>query len=81
MTRLPEIVNPIRKPDSSDLRDTEWEMLHKLSPKFKGFGHLVEVDFREILNNIFDVQATGCPWAMLRHDLPPYGTVYSDFQK
>jgi putative transposase len=81
MTRLPEIANPQRKPYPSDLSDGEWEILKSLIPAPKGFGHPVEVDFREILNAIFYVQRTGCQWEMLPHDLPPYTTVYGYFQK
>ncbi|MBD2542117.1 IS5 family transposase [Coleofasciculus sp. FACHB-SPT36] len=81
MTRLPEIANPQRKPYPSDLSDAEWEILKRLLPKPKGFGHPVEVNFREILNGIFYVQRTGCQWEMLPHDLPPYSTVYGYFHK
>ena len=81
MTRLPEIANPSRKPYPSDLSDAEWEILKQILPKPKGFGHPVEVDFREILNGIFYVQRTGCQWEMMPHDLPPYSTVYRYFQK
>jgi putative transposase len=81
MTRLPEIANPTRQPYPSDLSDAEWDILKPLLPKPKGFGHPVEVDFREILNGIFYVQRTGCQWEMMPHDLPPYSTVYSYFRK
>lgn len=81
MTRLPEIAHPIRQPYPSDLSDAEWEIFKPRLPKPKGFGHPVEVDFREILNGIFYVQRTGCQWEMMPHDLPPYSTVYSYFKK
>lgn len=81
MTQLPDIANPTRKSYPSDLSDSEWEVLRPLIPKPKGFGHPVEVDFREILNGIFSVQRTGCQWEMLPHDLPPYSTVYFYFRK
>jgi putative transposase len=81
MTRLPEIANPTRQPYPSDLSDAEWDILKPLLPKPKGFGHPVEVDFREILNGIFYVQRTGCQWEMMPHDLPPSSTVYSYFRK
>jgi putative transposase len=81
MTRLPEVANPTRQPYPSDLSDAEWGILKPLLPKPKGFGHPVEVDFREILNGIFYVQRTGCQWEMMPHDLPPYSTVYSYFKK
>ena len=81
MSRLPEITNSQRKPYPSDLRNAEWEILKPLLPLPKGFGHPVEVDFREILNGIFYVQRTRCQWEMMPHDLPPYSTVYHSFQK
>ncbi len=81
MTRLPEIANPTRKPYPSDMSDAEWEAFKPMLPRPKGFGHPVEVDFREILNGIFYVQRTGCQWEMMPHDLPPYSTVYSYFRK
>lgn len=81
MTRLPDIANSQRKPYPSDLSDAEWEILKPLLPQPKGFGHPVEVDFREILNGIFYVQRTGCQWEMMPHDLPPYSTVYGYFKK
>jgi putative transposase len=80
MSRLPAIASPKRKPYPSDLSD-EWEILQPLLPQPKGFGHPVEVDFREILNGIFYVQRTGCQWEMMAHDLPPHSTVYGYFQK
>lgn len=81
MSRLPKIANPARKPYPSDLSDAEWEVLKSLLPQPKGFGHPVEVDFREILNGIFYVQRTGCQWEMMPHDLPPSSTVYHYFHK
>ncbi|MDE5093475.1 MAG: transposase, partial [Trichodesmium sp. St11_bin5] len=56
MSRLPAIANPKRQPYPSDLSDSEWEILKPLLPRPKGFGHPVQVDFREILNGIFYVQ-------------------------
>lgn len=81
MSRLPAIANPKRQPYPSDLSDSEWEILKPLLPRPKGFGHPVQVDFREILNGIFYVQRTGCQWEMMPHDLPPYTTVYRYFKK
>ncbi|MEL7329957.1 MAG: transposase, partial [Cyanobacteria bacterium J06559_1] len=71
MSKLPETANPQRKSYPSDLSDAEWAILRPLMPPPKGFGHPVEVDFREILNAVFYVQRTGCQWEMLPHDLPP----------
>src|SRR6476646_1509431 len=71
MSHLPKIINPRRKPYPSDLSDAEWKVLKPLLPSPKGFGHPVEVDFREILNGIFYVQRTGCQWEMLPQICPP----------
>lgn len=49
MSSLPKIANPQRKSYASDLSDAEWEVLKPLVPAPKGFGHPVEVDFREII--------------------------------
>ena len=81
MSRQPAIANPERQPYPSDLSDSEWEILQPLVPLPKGFGHPIEVDFREIFNGIFYVQRTGCQWEMMPHDLPPYSTVYRYFKK
>lgn len=81
MSKLPKIANPLRQPYPSDLSDSEWSLLQPLLPPPKGFGHPVEVDFREILNAVFYVQRTGCQWEMMPHDLPPYTTVYGYFRK
>lgn len=81
MSRLPAIANPQRQPYPSDLSDSEWKILKPLIPEPKGFGHPIEVDFREIFNAIFYLQRTGCQWEMMPHDLPPYSTVYRYFKK
>jgi hypothetical protein len=51
MMRLPEIAQTHRKSSPSDLSDAEWEILNLLLPEPKGFGHPVEVEFREILRS------------------------------
>ncbi len=81
MSRQPAIANSQRQAYPSDLSDSEWEILKPLVPLPKGFGHPIEVDFREIFNGIFYVQRTGCQWEMMPHDLPPYSTVYRYFKK
>ena len=81
MSKLPDVANAHRRLYPSDLSDAEWSLIHPLLPLPKGFGHPVEVDFREILNAIFYVQRTGCQWEMMPHDLPPHTTVYGYFRK
>ncbi len=81
MSRLPTVANSHRKAYPSDLSDAERERIKDLLPQPKGFGHPVSADFREILNDIFYVQRTGCQWEMMPHDLPPYTTVYHYLRK
>jgi len=70
-----------RKPYPSDINDTEWKILEPLIPPAKTGGRPREVNMREILNGIFYVLRSGCPWRMLPHDLPPRQTVYHYFRQ
>ena len=36
---------------------------------------------REIINGIFYVMGSGCPWRLLPSDLPPWSTVYRWFAR
>jgi transposase len=42
-------------------------------------GRRRTVDVREVLNGVFYVLWTGCPWTALPKDLPPRSTVYDYF--
>ena len=37
------------------------------------------VDLREVLNGVFYILGTGCPWRALPKDLPPRSTVHDSF--
>jgi putative transposase len=66
---------PVRSP--SDLSDEESAViepiLNELSPYTTGRHR--ESDLREILNAIFYLNKTGCPWRYLPKDFPPYTLV------
>ncbi len=64
-----------------DMTDAQAELLLSLIPPAKPGGRPREVDIRMVINAIFYVLCTGCPWAWLPHDYPPKGTVYDYFQK
>lgn len=70
-----------RKAYKSDLTEQQWQLIQPLIPPAKPGGHPRSVDMREVVNGIFYVQRTGCPWDMLPHDLPPYSTVYFYFRR
>jgi putative transposase len=65
---------PTREAYPSDLTDREWEivepLLNALDPPCKT-GRPRGIDLREVLNAIFYLNKTGCPWRYLPHDFPP----------
>ena len=70
-----------RKPYPSDLTDAQWEELAPLLPLAKPGGHPRTVDLREVMNGVLYVLRSGCPWRMIPHDLPPWGTVWWYFRE
>ena len=60
----------------SDLTDAEWALVAPLIRPAKGGGRPRTVNVREVLNAIFSVLWTGCPWKALPKDLPPRSTVW-----
>jgi len=71
-----------RKQYPSDLTDEQWAIVAPLIPPAKSGprgGHPRQVDMREVLNTLFDLNRSGCQWDMLPHDLLPKSTVYDYF--
>ena len=89
-SRIPEVaktciiaqptIPPMRKPYTTDLTDTQWEILRPLIPDAKPGGRPREVDIREVLNTLLYQDRTGCQWEMLPHDLLPKSTVWDYFK-
>ena len=65
-----------REPYPSDLTDAQWALIEPLIPPPKPGGRPRSVDVREVLNAILYLTRTGCPWRMLPHEFPPWGTVH-----
>jgi putative transposase len=67
----------------SDLTDEQWRLVRPLLPKRKGDkpGRPHTVDQRDLLDAIFYMLRCGCPWRLLPHDSPPWGTVSSQFYR
>jgi transposase len=61
---------------STDLSDAEWECLEVHVPAPNRRGRPRTHGTREILNAIFYVLKSGCPWRLLPKDFPPWATVY-----
>jgi putative transposase len=62
-------------PYSPDLSDEQWALIEPYFPPVLKWGRPREHSYREIVNAIFYLVRTGCPWRDLPHDLPPWGTV------
>jgi putative transposase len=69
-----------RKAYPSDLTDAEWKILEPLIPAIAEGAENVVYERREIVNGILYVRRCGCPWRLMPHDLPAWGTVYWYFR-
>src|SRR5215470_16787455 len=69
-----------RKAYPSDLTEAEWEILEPLIPALCPDAAHVKYTRREIVNGILYVLRSGCPWRMVPHDLPAWGTLYDYFR-
>jgi putative transposase len=64
----------------TDLSDVEWSCLEPYLPSPKTTGRPRLHHIREILDAIFYVLKSGCPWRLLPHDFPPWKTVHHYFR-
>jgi putative transposase len=69
-----------RRTYPSDLTDAEWEILKPLIPEVSEDATVPTISRREIVNGILYVLRSGCPWRLMPHDLPAWGTVYYYFR-
>jgi putative transposase len=67
----------------SDLTDEEWQILEPLLKKIDPYktGRPRKHDLREILNAIFYLNKTGCPWRYLPKDFPHYTVISYDYHQ
>src|ERR1700723_1157179 len=63
----------------SDLSDEEWQILASLLPPPAKTGRRWVWPMREMLNAIFYVLRSGCPWRLLPEHFPPHQTTYRWF--
>jgi putative transposase len=70
----------MRRAYQSDFSDAEWSCLESYLPAPKANGRPRIYPLREILDAIFYVVRSGCPWRLLPHDFPPWKTVYHYFR-
>jgi putative transposase len=69
-----------RRAYPSDLTDAEWEILEPFIPGVSEDATVPTISRREIVNGILYVLRSGCPWRLMPHDLPAWGTVYYYFR-
>ena len=65
----------------TDLADAEWEHIEPLVPASKCRGRQRIHSPREILNAVFYIVRSGCPWRLLPREYPPWKTVYHYFRQ
>jgi putative transposase len=63
---------------ASDLSDAEWGCLEVHVPAPSRRGRPKTHSSREILDAVFYVLKSGCPWRLLPRDFPPWETVSTD---
>ena len=76
-----QIQSPVRYP--SDLIDEEWEIIETIVSDLDPYttGRPRTTDLREIMNAIFYINKTGCPWRYLPKDFPSYKLVNYYYNK
>ncbi|ARU18358.1 IS5 family transposase [Croceicoccus marinus] len=65
---------------ASDLTDAEWDLIAPYLPPPERKGRPRAHAMREIVNGIFYVLRTGCPWRLIPSDLPPWSTLWRWFR-
>ncbi|MDO7874739.1 transposase [Hymenobacter sp. ASUV-10] len=64
---------------STDLTDAQWQLAEP-TVATSGYGWSPLHSKRELLNTIFYQLRAGCAWELLPYDLPPWRTVYKQFE-
>jgi len=65
----------------TDLSDDEWRCIDPHLPVPTGQGRPRFHSLRTILNAVFYLLKSGCPWRMLPKEFPPWKTVYDWFRR
>jgi putative transposase len=65
----------------TDLSDEEWRCINPHLPRPTVRGRPRLHGLRAVLNAVFYVLKSGCPWRLLPKDFPPWKTVYDWFRR
>ncbi len=66
---------------SSDLTDSEWQIIDFMLPLEKQRGKQRKVDFRQVVNAIFYRADNGIKWRAMPINFPAWQTVYGYYRK
>src|SRR5437764_3402084 len=64
----------------TDLADGQFGLVEPFLPRRKKTGR-PPADLRTVLNALFYLLRTGCPWRLLPHDFPPWSTVHTWYRR
>lgn len=65
---------------ATDLTDEQYALVEPFLPQPKRTGR-PPADLREVLNAIFYLVRSGCPWRLLPHDFPPWSTAHTWYRR
>ncbi|AGF52276.1 transposase [Synechocystis sp. PCC 6803] len=71
----------IRELYSTDISDSQWQLVESNLPQAKSGGRKRKTNLREVLNAIFYMLRAGCAWRLLPHDFPKWRRVYGYFRQ
>ncbi|MDQ3959743.1 MAG: transposase, partial [Pseudomonadota bacterium] len=71
----------MRKTYTTDLSDEEWACQRARLPELPRIVRMRVHTLRDVLDAIFYVLRSGCPWRMLPGDFSPWLTVYYHFRR
>ena len=59
-----------------DLTDAEWKIISLILEEIEPYkiGRPRTIDLRKVVNAIYYLNKTGCPWRYLPNDFPHYGS-------
>src|ERR671915_2292077 len=70
----------MRRAYQTDLSDAEWSYIEPHLPASAASGRPRVHTLREIVDAIFYIVRSGCPWRLLPHDFPPWKTIHHYFR-
>jgi transposase len=64
----------------SDITDAQWVLIEPQLPVYPG-GRPRKTNLRDVVDGLFYILRTGCPWRYLPKDFPPKSTVWRYFDE